>query len=77
MLTLKIKVILPVEMGLLGNNRDMQSDISKLLAKPQTSPQNKPEEWSLIEEMEGRWEGCYKQKGHWSKLGIQNMVAFH
>ena len=40
--------------------------------------ENTGEECSFIKEKDGKsWEGSYKQKIHWSKLGVHSVVPFH
>ena len=67
-MTLKINlpVILPAKMGLFGHSREEQDH--------RQAWRTKEREEALLERRGGNWEGCYK---HWSKLGVQSIVAFH
>lgn len=79
-LTLKIKVILPAKVGLLGNSRELQCRTLELW-------QNQEHVWKTKERKlfwgeRGSFspsmkEGCSKQKLHWSKLAVPHNVASH
>ena len=46
------------------------------MAKPQASLGNK-EEVHFFKEKNGKLGSCYELKVHWSKLGVQSVVASH
>ena len=68
--TIKQPVIWPAKQGLFRSSKELQF---------WTGSYGEPCELQVKQEREegdvGR--GCYKQKAHWRKLGVQNIAVFH
>ena len=65
MITLiKLPIILPEKMGLLGNSRELQSRTSKLWQNHRQVLRTKKRNAFLFKKG-GSWEGCSKQGAHW------------
>jgi len=69
---LKVKqpVIFTIIMGLLGNSREIAVWDEQAIAKATGRSTEQRKGMLLYREKGEVGRGCYKQKGHWCKLGI-------